>query len=193
MDMQRLLISCFLVICFGLPGCSLSPSPVAGTGVTETELSRAIGKMSFERGLAEHYVSLALAKAKDNPNFAKTVQDKYGRAAALGNALIDKLKLSLTLRKIDADELAQDVKRVAAAVNELHAEVNPPPIGSKGDKMAAAAIKELLAPASIEAIANSALTIWKAAQERDDKLIEDIKKELDQHRWKNWRELDTVI
>jgi len=193
MNRQSLLISCFLVICFSVSGCTLSPSPVAGTGVTETELSGAIGQMSFERGLAEHYVSLALAKAKDNPDLAKTVHDKYGRAAALGNALLDKLKLSLTLRKIDAAELAQDVKRVAVAVNELYAEVNPPPIGGKGDKMTAATIRELLTPASIEAIANSALTIWKAAQARDDKLIEDIKKELDQNRWKNWRELDTVI
>lgn len=192
MGNQIFLRSCFLVLCFSFSGCALSPSPVAGSGVTEIELSRAIESMSFERGLAEHYVTLALARFRDNPDRAKVVQDKYGRAAALGNSLIDKLKFSLTLRKVDADELARDVKRVAVAVNELYAEVNPPPIGTKGG-VTASAIKELLTPAYVDAIAKSALAIWKAAQDRDDKLVEDIKKELDHHRWKNWRELDTAV
>lgn len=147
--------------------------------------------MSFQRGLAEHHVSFALARFRDKPDLAKAVQDKYGRAAALGNSLIDKLKFSLTLRKIDADELDRDVKRVAEAVNELYAEVHPPPIDPKGG-VTASVIIPFLTPAHVDAIAKSALAIWKAAQDRDDKLIEDLKKELDRQRWKSWRELDIL-
>lgn len=189
---QPFLKSCILVTCIGFSGCSLTPSTVSGTGVTEIELSRAIENISFNRDIAENYVSVALAKFRDKPDLAKVVQDKYGHAAALGNSFIDKLKFSLTVRKIDADELARDVKQVAAAVNELNAEINPPLIGTEGEPTASA-ITELLTPAAIDSIVKSVLTVRKAAQDRDDKLIEDTKKELDKLRWKSWRELDKVV
>ena len=192
MSSQNILGWCLLLISLGLAGCTLTPSPVAGSGVTEAELSRAIESMSFQRGLAEHYVTLALAKVRDKPDLTQVVQNKYGHAAALANSLIDKLKFSLTLRKIDPGELAQDIKRVAVAVNELHTEVNLPRIDPKGG-VTASAIEDLITPPHVDAIVKAAFAIWKAAQEREDKLIEDIKKELDRQRWKSWRELDTLV
>lgn len=192
MRTQSILGWCLPLIGLWFSGCALNPTPIAGSGSTEVEISRAVESMSFQRGLAEHHVTLALARFRDKPDLSKDVQDKYGHAAALANSFIDKLKFSLTLRNIDADELARDIKRVAVAVNELHTVVNPAKIGPM-DGVTASAFTDLFTPASIDGIARSALAIWKAAQEREDKLIEDIKKELDNQRWKSWRELDRLV
>ena len=188
---QRIMRWCLLVIALSILGCSISPSPIGGGREKEIELSRAIEGVSFQRGLAEHYVALARAEFIDKPDLFKDVQGKYGRAAARGNSFIDKLKFSLTLHAIDADEVARDVKRVADAVNELHAVVNPSPLDPNGG-ITASAIIGLLTPAYIDSIVKGALAIWKAAQEGEDKLIDDIKKELDRQRWKSWHELGSA-
>lgn len=188
MSKANILVAFLSTVIFSIAGCQTSP--IVGSGVTGEELAGAIGRISFQRNLAEQYVSLALARSRGDQELTRTIQEKYGHAAALGNSFIDKLKFSLTLRKIDSDELSRDVNQVAAAVNELYVYVRPP--RATGGLMALG-IEDLLKPADIESATKAAITVWKAAQERGDKIIEDLKKELDHQRWKSWQELPPVV
>ena len=180
---------CMMFICIGITSCT-APRNISKYGVTEKNLTQAIENISFQRELAELYVTMSLANSKDNPY----VQEKYGRAAAQANSFIDKLKFSFTIRKIDSEDMTKDVEQVVVAVNDLHAAVRSLiEMSSDGRGKTASAIPQLITPVSVDSIVNSAITVWKASQEREDKYIDEIKKELDRQRWKGWKDLIKVI
>jgi hypothetical protein len=165
-------------------GCFSPRAPLEDSGISERDLAEAIEKISFNRGIAESFVEFGLRQHRNNLNRIELIRKKYERASSQGNAFIDKLQLSLTLRKIDGDALAADVRKVATAVNELYEATET--LSLEPGKPIASGVGQLISLDKIDSITKSALSIVKAAQDREDKLVENIKKELDKQRWKSW-------
>jgi hypothetical protein len=164
-----------------ITACS-TMTPVPDSSIKE--FTSAVQTLSFQKERAEQSVRTARRDYPQEAQWLLAAEQKYGHAAALANALIDKLKFSLTIGKVDEGQLRPDIERVAEAVNDLNAFANTPPYTVRG-----APVPMLLTSVGIDSIVSAVSTLAKVPQERQDKLVNDVKKELDAQRWRGWNEI----
>ncbi len=138
----------------------------------------AIATIDGHKSRSEHAVIEGKERFKNNSTRLQSLKSYYDVAYRNGNTFIDTVKLNLTADIHDVDVLKRQVEENETAVRTLEAYVNPSTKGTGSP------IEDV-----IKAVTDAILKFWEKASNQKASKIEAIKKELEAHKWKEFKDV----
>lgn len=183
-----------------LAACNHEPTKPPVQGISEAGKQKAFADVSFYRNQAESRIKSA--KSQFN-NYEKkdealgAIEKAYSAAAGRGNAFIEIVQLNLTAKVFSETTLEPHVAEVKKAFDQMDSTVEGEFKKRReflekktGMKSSVSAITiENPIESTLVGLAKAGVVIWQAAQAAKKEAVEDIKKELDKRRWREWSQI----
>jgi len=205
-DFLVLLVSVVLVtLTFGLSSCNYKVVKPTVPAVAEPDRQKAFNDVSYYRNQAETKVKSAKLRFKDYDKKEEAliaIEKAYSDTAARGNAFIETVQLNLTAKTLTETTLDPYVKQIQDSLSKLDETIEE----QTKKKMSIEYIEKATVSKSIVStltiggdvvegaivgLAKAGVVIWQAAQTAKREGIDDIKKELEKRRWKDWNDIKT--
>ena len=202
-----LLVSVVLVtLTFGLSSCNHKEVKPTVPVVAEPDKQKAFNDVSYYRNQAETKVKSAKLRFKDYDKKEEAliaIEKAYSDTAARGNAFIETVQLNLTAKTLTETTLDPYVKQIQDSLSKLDETIevqtkkkNEYIEKKTGMKSIESTVKGLtiggdIIEGVVVGLAKAGVVIWQAAQTAKREGIDDIKKELEKRRWKDWNDIKT--
>ena len=190
-----LLVSVVLVtLTFGLSSCNHKEVKPTVPAIAEPDKQKAFNDVSYYRNQAETKVKSAKLRFKDKEEALIAIEKAYSDTAARGNAFIDTVQLNLTAKTFTKTTLDPYVKQIQDSLSKLDETIGEQ-TKKKNEHIRSTKKGITIGGDIIEGVvvglAKAGVVIWQAAQTANREEIDDIKKELEKRRWKDWNSIKT--
>lgn len=200
-DFLVLLMSVVIVtLTFGLSSCIGKEVKPTVPAVAEPDKQKAFNDVSYYRNQAETKVKSAKLRFKDNEEALIAIEKAYSDAAARGNAFIETVQLNLTAKMLTETTLDPYVKQIQDSLSKLDKTIEEQTkkkievakkTGTESIDKKYAYFGGDVVEGAVVGLAKAGVIIWQAVQSATKEEIEDIKKELEKRRWKDWNDIKT--